>query len=420
VITSPTDTICIGQLSQIYAAGYGGTAPYTYTWNPSAVTGSGPTTVNPVMTTTYTVFATDAHGCISAQQTATVFVNPQITVTAVDTSVCNGSAVSIYANASGGTGGPYTYTWSNGVNGQTQSVSPPINTSPAHYIVTVNDGCSIAVSDTSTIIVNPLAIAFIATADTAGCQNFTATFNGLSDIGVLYSWNFGDGGIASEMNTSHTYTMPGPYNVSLTVSTAQGCRSTVTINDLIDVYPKPHAGFTSTQPGTSTLPLISFTDQSSGAVQWHWDFDYTYPIVNGMYTDTLQNTQFSYPDTGVYIVQQIVTNSFGCTDTAYNSVDIIPDYVIYAPNAFTPNNHDGLNDVFMPKGVGINPDNFEMDIFDRWGNLIFKTSDINKGWDGHANGGDKIAQIDTYVWKIKTQDMRGNDHSYIGHVSIVR
>ncbi len=136
--------------------------------------------------------------------------------------------------------------------------------------------------------------------------------------------------------------------------------------------------------------------------------------------DTLQNPVYSYPDSGSYTVQLIVTNSLGCADTAYNTLEIVPEYVLYAPSAFTPFNHDGLNDTFMPMGVGIDPDNFEMMIFDRWGNQIYKTTDINKGWDGHANGGSKIAQIDVYVWKINTQDSKSNQHHYTGTVTIVK
>jgi gliding motility-associated-like protein len=163
--------------------------------------------------------------------------------------------------------------------------------------------------------------------------------------------------------------------------------------------------------------LVSFEDQSVGALYWAWDFGV--PVIT---TDSssLQNPTYSYADTGIYVVQLIVTNSFGCTDTAYNDVEIQPEYVIYAPNAFTPLNHDGINDYFMPQGVGIDPNNFEMTIFDRWGNAIFKTTDINKGWDGKANGGDKVAQIDVYVWKIRTKDYRGDNHDYIGHVTIIK
>jgi gliding motility-associated-like protein len=423
VIASPRDTICIGQMTQIYAAGSGGTGgPYTYTWNPASLGNtSGPFIVTPTTTTSYTVTAVDANTCISPSQVITVFVNPQIDVIASDTTVCDGSSVMIAAQATGGTGGPYTYSWSNGPVTQSQTVSPTGATF-VNYIVTANDNnCSIAVTDTSTVMINPLAVSFMSVVDTAGCEDFTTTFTGLSNIGTAYSWNFGDGSAAlSGTPVTHTFVTPGTYNVTLTVTTAAGCTSSITNNSYIDVFTSPVAGFTSNpQPAYSTAPLVSFTDQSVGANAWQWDFIYTNPQL-ALFTSTSQNPTFSYPDSGTYIVQQVVTNSFGCTDTAYNDVEIIPEYVFFAPNAFTPFNHDGINDVFMPSGVGIDPDNFEMLIFDRWGNEIFKTTDLSKGWDGTANGGKNIAQIDVYVWKVKTKDFRGDSHSYVGHVTIVK
>ncbi len=154
-----------------------------------------------------------------------------------------------------------------------------------------------------------------------------------------------------------------------------------------------------------------------GATSWEWDF--IYPSA-GSFTSTAQNPTFSYSATGTYTVQQVVTNAAGCTDTAYNSIEVIPEYVFYAPNAFSPTNHDGLNDTFKPLGIGFDIDNFEMMIFDRWGNLIYRTTDLNKGWDGKANGGANIAQEDVYVWKVNTRDFSGADHHYIGRVTIVK
>jgi gliding motility-associated-like protein len=422
VITPPTDSICIGQLSQIYAAGFGGSPSYTYNWNPSSFGSTGgPFTVTPTVTTTYTVSAMDVNNCPSSVSTITVFVYPQISVTATDTNVCSGSSVGISAVANGGNGGPYTYQWDNGPTTDSQIVSPS-GASSINYIVTANDiGCSNSVTDTSTVIINPLAVAFITAPVVTGCEDFTANLSAVSNMPSTFSWNFGDGtsGIIGD-SVSYTYTNSGTYTVTLTVTTVLGCVSTVTNPNMIDVYPTPVAGFT-TSPDliTSTSPIVTFTDQSIGANQWNWDFIYTTPQTF-LFTDTLQNTSFSYPDTGTYVVQQTVTNSFGCTDVAYNSVEIIPEYVIYTPNAFTPLNHDGNNDVFMPLGVGINPDHFEMTIFDRWGSAIYKTTDVSKGWDGKANGGDKIAQIDVYVWKITTKDFSGRKHSYVGHVTIVK
>lgn len=420
IIVSPQDTICIGQMTQIYGAGYGGTPGYTYTWNPSSFgTTAGPFIVNPVTTTSYTVFATDANNCISPPQVITVIVNPPIVVTATDAVICDGLSTTISASATGGNGGPYTYSWSNGFNGASQTVSPTAVQSPMNYIVTASDNCSPTDTDTSTVIIHPQAISFISANDTAGCEDFSPTFTALSNIGVSYQWTFGDGSAAqSGSPITHTYVTPGSYDVTLTVTTAQGCVSTVSNSQYIDVFPAPDAAFTSSpNPTTSTAPLVNFFDQSTGATSWAWDFGVPF---NSNDTSSSQNPVYVYADTGIYTVQLIITNSFGCTDTAYGPVEIIPEYVIYAPNAFTPTNNDGINDTFMPRGIGIDPDNFEMTIFDRWGNAIYKTTDINRGWDGRANGGDKIAQIDVYVWKIVTKDFRGDTHEYIGHVTLIK
>ena len=423
ILVSPLDTICIGQNAIIYGAGYGGAPGYTYTWFPSSILGPGPNVVNPIVTTTYDVFATDANGCVSPIQTIMVEVNPPIVVVATDVSVCEGSSVGISATAVGGNGGPYSFVWTPSTGLSNDSIYNPIANPliTTNYIVAVDDGCTIPsynAFDTATVTVNPLAVSSMVTLDTAGCAAFTATFNGISDIGISYSWNFGDGSpdqIGEPV--SHTYPIAGTYDVTLTVTTAFGCTSSITTNSFIDVYPSPTAAFsTSPLEVTQTAPEVTFTDMSSGATEWDWDFD----SPNGIYTDTLQNPMYSYSDTGTYIIQLVVTNAFGCTDTAYNEIYVIPEYAIYVPNAFTPNNNDGLNQTFLPMGVGIDPDNFEMLIFDRWGDVIFKTTDVNKGWDGRANNGDKVAQIDTYVWKITTKDGKGNDRQYIGHVTIVK
>lgn len=417
IIVSPTDTICIGQNAMIYGAGFGGTPTYTYTWTPALFTGAGPHVVNPTVTTTYDVFLVDANGCVSPTETITLFVHPPVTVVATDVSVCSGSFVTISAVAAGGNGGPYTYTWSNSVVGASQSVSPSIASSPFDYIVMVDDGCSLLATDTATVTVNPLAVAFMLANDTAGCEDFTVTFNGVSDIGTVYSWNFGDGSLnVTGEPVTHTYPTPGSYNVTLTVTTALGCISSITNNSYIDVYPGPTAAFSySPTTITETAPLVNFTDLSSGASSWDWDF--IYPTGT---SDTAQNPSYFYNAPGTYTVMLVVTNSFGCNDTAFNDLLVEPEYAIYVPNAFTPNNHDGNNDTFFPQGVGIDPDNFEMMIFDRWGNMIYKTTDINKGWDGKANGGDKVAQIDTYVWKINTNDFKGDTKQYVGTVTIVK
>ena len=112
-----------------------------------------------------------------------------------------------------------------------------------------------------------------------------------------------------------------------------------------------------------------------------------------------------------------VTNSNGCLDTAYSTIYIAPEFQLYVPNAFTPNN-DGLNDVFMLKGTGFKTETLEMYIYDRWGQLVYYTKD--KLWDGKSSVTNQLVQQDVYVWKVMMRSYDDQLKSYIGHVTVVR
>ena len=110
-------------------------------------------------------------------------------------------------------------------------------------------------------------------------------------------------------------------------------------------------------------------------------------------------------------MQLIVSNEFGCLDTSYEFIEIKADFALYVPNTFTPNG-DGMNDIFSPLGTGIETGNYELYIYDRWGDLIFQSGNIMMGWNGKANNGTLTAQEDTYVWIIKLTDILGEKHRY--------
>ncbi len=180
------------------------------------------------------------------------------------------------------------------------------------------------------------------------------------------------------------------------------------------VYPVPHADFSySPQPTTILDPHIQFTDASNGATinSWNWSLG-----ENAF--SSMQNPSHIYGDTGTYAVQLLVTSSFGCKDSVIKFVRIDPEYMIYVPNAFTPN-FDQSNDVFMAKGEGIK--DFQLYIFDRWGNEIFYSNDINKGWDGRFQSkGSEIVQEDVYVWKIELKSVKGGKEQLSGVVSLIK
>jgi gliding motility-associated-like protein len=128
---------------------------------------------------------------------------------------------------------------------------------------------------------------------------------------------------------------------------------------------------------------------------------------------------YAFQDTGYFPVQLIVTNSYGCQDELTLAILVQEDFAVYIPNTFTPNG-DGHNDVFFPQGIGVDPDNYAMYIFDRWGNMIYTTTAWPGGWDGTVQGSSTLCQIDTYVYKITTIDPSGSRRVYIGHINLVR
>ena len=179
------------------------------------------------------------------------------------------------------------------------------------------------------------------------------------------------------------------------------------------MYPDPNAGFTvDPQTAVITNPVISIIDASTGANFWNWNFGDGSDTVSSV--DPLPHT---YADTGTYTIMLITSNQFSCLDTSYQTVIIEPDFLFYIPNAFSPND-DGINDTFSGRGLVITK--YEMTIFDRWGNLIFFSDDMNKPWDGRANHGTEISQGEVYIYSFKVTDFNKKKHEYKGIVTLVR
>lgn len=391
----------------------GGAGSYNYLWS----NGQTNSTATGLSAGTYFVTVTDANSCAKID-TVNVTSAVQVTVASITTHICEGQNITIDALASGGT--PiYSFLWSTSQTTQNITVSP---TSATTYSVTVTDanGCKDSVPVSITVNSNPI-VDF--RSDTIGCSPLCLTFHDLSTVSngtnQIWLWSFGDGSSSDFENPIHCYLnntiyFPIKDSVGLTVISSEGCSTTLIKNNFITVNPSPVADFDySPQPVTILAPIVSFQNQSLGATSWQWDFS------NGNQDSMTvnQNPYYTYLDTGKFVVNLIVKNNYNCTDTIARTILIGPDWTIYIPNAFTPND-DGVNDGFLVKGYGII--DFEMLIFDRWGNLIFKTKDINKPWDGRAKYGNDVAQIDVYVYDIKATDVHKLKHNYKGIVTLVR
>ena len=180
----------------------------------------------------------------------------------------------------------------------------------------------------------------------------------------------------------------------------------------------PTAEFSLTPSETTTAnPIVTFTDSSSVDVtNWSWNFGDPYSVGN---TDTIQNPVHSFDSSGTYQILLTVMSNNGCIDTISHELIVSSEYTLFAPNAFTPD-ENGINDYFFPTGIGINEDRYEMMIYDRWGDMIFHTIDINTPWDGRSNKGSEIAPLGVYVWIINTTDESRKKHQYMGHVTLIR
>jgi gliding motility-associated-like protein len=416
LFVSATDTICPGDTAQIYATAGGGTPAYTYSWIAPAgngFNGSGPFIVMPAGSTVYTATLADNNGCNTGNIDISVFVKPSLTIAASDTTICPGDSVQISVTTTSGNSGAYTYSWDNGSTAQSQEVTPLAGVATTNYIVTVSDGCSSA-SDTSSVSTYPASITSFQATPSKGCEPLTISFTATSNNGVTYAWNYGDGSTGAESVASYTYHTPGVYDVILTVTTANGCTSVIDSLAYVTVYPNPTADFEVSQAAS---PFLAFTDLSTVTItNWIWNFGDQASMVD---TSTAQNPTYQYPAPGTDTVSLIVTNQFGCVDSITKGVEVIEIFEFYVPNSFTPD-ENGVNDIFLPKGVGYDVKSFFMIIFDRWGNLIFSTNDYQKGWNGKANHGTDVAQIDTYVWKIELTDNKGIRHKYMGTVTLLK
>jgi len=413
-ISASTNVSCFGGnngSATVTVAGGNGTL--TYAWSPS---GGAAATGNSLTAGTYTVLVTDVNGCTTTS--SVIITEPtQLQLTATGTVMCGGQTASATSTAVGGTSG-YTYLWS---DGQTNANATGLSTGNYTLTVTDNKGCT--ATATAQITANPLPVIVMTASDTSGCAPLCVTFNCSTLNLSSYTWDFGDvssgsGNTSSLQSPLHCYKNGGSYDVKLTIVDVNGCSSTITKKGYINVFPQPVADFTaSPQPTTVLNATITFTDKSTGANTWSWQFGEGSSGTNN--TSSLQNPIHTYADSGTYNVKLVVFNSFGCKDSINKDIVILGEYLLFAPNAFTPDG-DGLNDVWNVKGIGIDIAHFELYVFDRWGNLIYQNEDLNKGWNGHANGGKDIAQQDVYVWKVFTRDFLGTKHSYIGHVSLVR
>ena len=300
----------------------------------------------------------------------------------------------------------------------TSALNHPTNiifNNPGKYIVTLKAkqfACRDSAIDTVRIIGHP--IAKINNLPTSLCDPATVAFsNGSSsELPLKYNWQFSNGNTSTAYEPLQVFTPSGVYGVTLTIVTDSICKdsSIVSISN-VTVNPSPFAGFTFSPKVTTIFdPEITINNTASPDVLY-WQYSF------GDGNSSPYPYEFHiYQDYGDYIIKQTVTNKFGCKDETQQLVKILPEFRFWVPNAFTPD-ENVLNDYFMPIAIGVI--NYQLEIFDRWGELIFKTKNPKQGWNGFYKS--QECKQDVYVWRITfTNVVSEKDEVHYGHVTLLK
>ncbi len=257
---------------------------------------------------------------------------------------------------------------------------------------------------------------FVAPSASLACAPASITFDNLDTlVSDQYdiSWDFGDGGGSSDVSPTYTYETPGVYNVNLDIKNQFDCRTVLELPGLIEVTPSPIADFSFTPEELNVVdPTANFFDNSIAAIAWDWDF-------NGVGSSNETNPSFTFPDTGMQVIQLIVTHPNGCTDTTSQLIDIFPSGELFMPNAFTPNG-DGQNDIFIPVALLFGSNDFSFTIWNRWGEQVFFSDNINTGWNGTKNNSGKNSPPGVYTYLIEFTDSRGATKLVKGYATLLR
>ena len=245
-----------------------------------------------------------------------------------------------------------------------------------------------------------------------GCAPYTAEFTNTSLAGQSFQWNFGDGSTSTDINPTHLYSAAGTYTITLIANDPGTCNLIDSTKQTITVANNPTANFSFSPATPIENTPTSFTNQSSpDAVNFVWNFG------DG---DTLQTTsrldvKHQFNVTGTYNVCLIAINSAGCPDTTCQPVSAIVTDAVDVPNAFTPLSSD-INNKVSVKGFGITKMQFI--IWNRWGQKVFETNDVNIGWDGKFKG--VVQPMDVYAYTLSVEFSDGKKATKKGDITLIR
>lgn len=388
VDAGPDQIVCEG-LSVIFDA----SGASTYVWSNGAANQS--TVVLGVGTWGFTVVGTDANGC-SNEDGVQFTVNPLPELEAgADISLCEGELYTLSAVSNG------SISWNSGQpNGAV--FNPDLGNTELIATATSTFGCIALDSLVVSVHENPIVIA----------QDVEICFGELAVLTAFgaesYVWTGGvTNGVGFYPESTQSYSVIG--------TDANGCTGSATA--IVTVHDLPYVNFKILDLSLTTMESTTgFENLSQGATTYYWDFG------DGSPGSTAFEPEHTFPGDqgGEYVITLTGYSEFGCPAQKIKYVHVFPDYTVYVPNTFTPD-HNGQNEVFKPVMDGFDPQKYTLYIFNRWGDLIFESHDMEVGWDGTFAGQDFQVQDNVYVWKIIAGLKESSDTKiFVGHVALLK
>jgi gliding motility-associated-like protein len=382
----------------------GGTGTYTYAWSPNV---SSTNTANALSAGTYSIVVTDQNGCTKP---VSVTVNEpaafSIAATPTDASCFGLTDGSIATTPAGGTPA-YSYAASDGVSSYNSASGSFTQLAAGNYTITATDNNS-CTATTATTVGEPAELSATALSTDALCYKSTNGTITITPVGgsPAFSYQLNSG----TTNSSGLFTGLGAGNYTVTVTDSKGCTDAATAT-----ITEPDSVVVTVDPDPVVTPLgnplqLNITTNKSGILTYSWS------PVTALSCSDCSDPEFKGTNTTPYSVT--VTTGDGCTGVLEFTATVISDYSVFIPNSFSPNN-DGRNDFWQGFGNNKAVKQFEVQVFDRWGALVYQSNDVNFSWDGFTNGKLIDPGVYVYVAKYVWVDNHSNN-DYHGTLTIIR
>lgn len=392
----PTITICAGDEATIDFA-----SDFSLNWTDGNISDTTRSfVVAPLATTTYYVTATGNTGCTKIDS-VTVEVEFPTNSTLPDDLCTYSEAIIVDADAGAGRWvGP-------GIEDIATGRFSAVLAGPGQHTVFFLSDAGCAASASYTINVRDVTPPQMSVDAVSGCTPLTISVGQAmsTDPAMEYRWTFGDTTIIStDPNATYTFYQGGEYEVSADLVYSPSCIVTSALPAAIQVNQSPVADFITAGRLTNLDGATTFSDRSEGEIAaWDWD-------IAGIASSSRNEAYFEFNEAGRFEVFLEVTDQTGCTDTSRQVITVMSEAKVFVPNAFSPNG-DGVNDRFE-LGIAGRIEEFQLEIYNRWGGIVFASDDPDLRWDGIGRNGD-LADVGTYLFSLsyRAEDLEGGEKS---------